>query len=46
MKGTNVLYVSSQLGHRSVDITLQRYAQWVHSDNRKPNETYAKPEVV
>ena len=32
MKGANVLYVSQQLGHRSVDITLQRYARWLPSD--------------
>jgi integrase len=54
MKGANVLYVSNQLGHRSVDITLQRYARWIPSDDRKevdrldsgkPNETHTKPGV-
>jgi len=53
MKGVNVLYVSQQMGHKSVDITLKRYARWVPSDerkevdrldSRKPNETQAKPE--
>jgi len=53
MKGANVLYVSQQLGHRSVDITLQNYARWLPSDERmevdgldtaQPNETQAKPE--
>lgn len=51
--GVNVLYVGQQMGHKSVDITLSRYARWIPSDERKevdrldktkPNETQAKPE--
>lgn len=53
MKGVNVLYVSQQMGHKSVDITLKRYARWIPSDERKEvdrhdrtkrNETQTKPE--
>ena len=35
MKGVNVLYVSKQMGHKSVDITLSGYARWIPSDDRK-----------
>ncbi len=53
MKGVNVLYVSQQMGHKSVDITLKRYARLIPSDVRKevdkldrikPNETQTKQE--
>jgi integrase len=28
-KGENILWVSKQMGHKDVQVTLKRYTQWV-----------------